>query len=141
MRTVDLTGKRFFRILVIEKTEIKDKSGSFLYRCKCDCGKEINLSAHVLNEKHPTKSCGCLQLENLAKVNRKPFGESAFNNLYNEYKKNAKIRNLIFELSQEQFRKITKENCYYCNEEPLQQRKLRTGYGWYTYNGIDRVDN
>lgn len=56
-KTADLTGKRFGKLTVIEKTgEQEDRY--WTWRCKCDCGKEI-----VVNTKRLTRGtvshCGC----------------------------------------------------------------------------------
>ena len=40
-RLIDLTGKRFGRLTVIERAE-NDKSGNPFWKCKCDCGNETN---------------------------------------------------------------------------------------------------
>lgn len=54
----DLTGKRFGRLIVLEKTK-KDKVGHQYWLCQCDCGNQKEISATSLIEGH-TKSCGCL---------------------------------------------------------------------------------
>ena len=66
--TVDLTGRRFGKLQVVEKLPVKhtypsgQKTGK--WRCKCDCGKEIvTISAALL--KGTTKSCGCTWRSNL----------------------------------------------------------------------------
>lgn len=56
-KTTDLTGKRFGKLTVIEKTgEQEDRY--WTWRCKCDCGREI-----VVNTKRLTRGtishCGC----------------------------------------------------------------------------------
>lgn len=50
----DLTGRRFGR-LVVEKRVGRDKWGSFLWQCKCDCGGKAILVGSVLRKQ---KSCG-----------------------------------------------------------------------------------
>ena len=53
---------------------------------------------------------------------------TAKENRYNIYKKNAKKRNLAFNITKEEFYALTKQPCKYCGD--LQD-----------YNGIDRVDS
>lgn len=57
----DLTGKRFGRLTVLEKTTQKKRS-AYLWRCKCDCGKETLCVGYMLKT-GVVKSCGCLQDE------------------------------------------------------------------------------
>lgn len=60
MLTNDITGKRFGRWTVIEKSGTS-KNGT-LWHCKCDCGKEKNiLRTSLINGK--SKSCGCYNQE------------------------------------------------------------------------------
>lgn len=56
-KTADLTGKRFGKLIVIEKTG-EQEDHYWTWRCKCDCGREI-----VVNTKRLTRGtishCGC----------------------------------------------------------------------------------
>lgn len=54
-----LAGKRFGRLLVIEKTKAKSTASSY-WLCRCDCGKEHIASGCKINNGY-TKSCGCLR--------------------------------------------------------------------------------
>lgn len=57
MRKIDLTGKRFGRLLVIEQSK-NSKDNQIMWLCKCDCGKETIVRGQCLTRK-TTKSCGC----------------------------------------------------------------------------------
>ena len=65
---VDITGQRFGRLVALERLSEK-KSSSYLWRCKCDCGNEVNVTARDLRYGN-TKSCGCLRNELIASVNQ-----------------------------------------------------------------------
>lgn len=56
----DLTGKRFGKLTVIEQAA--KRGGRICWKCKCDCGNEIEVVAHQLKS-GKTKSCGCYQRE------------------------------------------------------------------------------
>ncbi len=60
-RVKDLTGQRFGRLTVIERAG-SDKWGVARWRCKCDCGKEVEVSGGKIRSGH-TKSCGCWDVE------------------------------------------------------------------------------
>ena len=67
--TIDLTGKRFGRLSVVEldhKKTVKYKNGrhrtTYFWKCKCDCGNEVIRSGNSLRAGY-TKSCGCNQVE------------------------------------------------------------------------------
>lgn len=59
MRTKNLVGQRFGKLVVVEMLEGRNKNGRISYRCKCDCGNEVNVLGNSLTTCH-TLSCGCL---------------------------------------------------------------------------------
>ena len=58
----DLTGKKFDKLLVLEKTNKRQDSGSIVWKCQCECGNVIELSSKRLIN-HINVSCGCYQKE------------------------------------------------------------------------------
>lgn len=61
-RKIDLAGKRFGKLLVIEKSEVKGKHGAILWNCVCDCGESRSAIAGNLISGTAT-SCGCVSYE------------------------------------------------------------------------------
>ena len=54
----DLTSQRFNRLTALSPTEKRTGSGSVIWKCICDCGKEANVSETALV--HGSQiSCGC----------------------------------------------------------------------------------
>ncbi len=60
----NLTGMKFGRLTVIEKSERIGKYTA--WKCLCDCGKYKNVKSSYLKN-NETKSCGCLQIESMIK--------------------------------------------------------------------------
>lgn len=58
----DLAGQRFGRLVALEPAE-KRRSGSVVWKCRCDCGQECEHPAKTLVEGRAL-SCGCLRREN-----------------------------------------------------------------------------
>ena len=58
-QTLDLTNKRFGKLVALEKTDLR-KDGRVVWKCQCDCGNTILCDTHSLQEER-TKSCGCLR--------------------------------------------------------------------------------
>lgn len=58
---VNLCGRRFGRLIVIERAE-NDSFGSSKWLCQCSCGNQIIANAGNLRNTHTT-SCGCYRLE------------------------------------------------------------------------------
>lgn len=55
---VDITGKRFGKLIVVSIGESRGKSSSEFWLCKCDCGNEHTVSSRHLRD-GDVKSCGC----------------------------------------------------------------------------------
>lgn len=54
-----IIGKRFTKLVVIEPTNQR-KRGNIVYKCQCDCGKEIYAIKPDL-DRGDIKSCGCIK--------------------------------------------------------------------------------
>lgn len=134
-----LVNKRFGKLIVLTKYR---KNNTTYYVCKCDCGKEMTTS-HSNLKSGSCKSCGCLIFE-IRKSERKPIEKTISHSIWNYYLRNAKDRNYIWNLSEEEFLILIKTSCYYCGAEPFNYVKRRykteTEKGL-PFNGVDRLDN
>lgn len=136
--TKNLVGKQFGRLLVL--TKAVSKGGHSRWKCECDCGTiKIIYGSHL--RRGSTTSCGCYQKEQISKARRIKKGKASFNALFRQYKTSAKKRGYKWDLSKDEFKILTKQQCYYCGSEPTQLKTHNHYYGDYTYSGIDRVDN
>jgi len=135
MRRDNLLDKKFGMLTVFSFVE--KQHGGISWLCTCDCGNDKIVSASGCDlKKGKTKSCGCFRRKRLA------FGENAFNRLYHTYKKKAWKKNFEFDFTKKEFKEITKKNCFYCGIEPKQSAgPTIKGFGYYLYNGIDRLNN
>lgn len=61
-KLIDLTGKKFNKLLVLERAENIGKKVA--WRCLCDCGNETTVEGYSLKTGQ-TKSCGCLRGKDL----------------------------------------------------------------------------
>ncbi len=129
---IDEIGNRYGRLLVVAKTREKT-SNKVAWECLCDCGETTIVRTTNLRS-GATISCGCSK--------KLPVGMSSMHRLLRTYKRNAKLYNRAWELSEEEFLKLTQEPCHYCGTLAFSEIKLKYGMnGGYAYNGIDRVDN
>lgn len=64
---IDLTGKKYHRLTVIEYVETKNNRARWL--CKCDCGNESIVDTASLRNGN-TRSCGCFNSDRIAEVGR-----------------------------------------------------------------------
>lgn len=154
-------GQKFGRITIIEITKKRIRR-HVAVKCLCDCGGEgifdlSQIKAGRIN------SCGCLQKEasvdhikNAHKVmfetgkwQREPRMGTAVNVYKNRHNYNDG------DISFEEFLELTQQNCHYCGVGPsnvsnsyisysrrfefYKEERIRDGY--FTYNGLDRVNN
>ena len=88
LHTLDIVGKRFGRLLVIEKSNVKIQRAQ-VWKCLCDCGVYVYVHTAALTTGH-TKSCGCLQFDSVWKggISKEPY----CNDWTKEYKEFIKNR-------------------------------------------------
>lgn len=141
-RSVDISGQRFGRLVVVEQVEscVTHNGKDSKWKCICDCGNEKITRGRLLRD-GTTQSCGCLRLERLRAKNTKPYGIASFNQILADYKSNAKKRNQTFDLTVEQTKDLMSQNCHYCGIEPNQINGKHYSNGSFIYNGIDRMDS
>ena len=117
----DLTGKRFGRLVVLERAErYKTNTGrrSTYYICQCDCGKTTTVTANHLTTGH-TWSCGCAhkEQEEVWKTYKLTHGKTTGKKLTKSYSRWMQI----------------KQRCYNPNEVsyPFYGAKgIKMWYGW-----------
>lgn len=64
----DITGQKFQQLTALHETEQRDRNGSVIWHCRCDCGNEADVSCDDLL-RGSVISCGCRRLEVNQKLN------------------------------------------------------------------------
>jgi len=131
MGKFNLAGHRYGHWLVIESAEPSKKQARWLARC--DCGTERLVPQSRLRS-GDSCSCGC-RLRN-----RKSSGKTLRSLVLWSYKHNAKTRNFLWEISNDEAYHLFESPCHYCGVvgANCKTKSKRTPY---YYNGIDRMDN
>ena len=137
-KLIDLTGQRFGRLIVLERAK-NNKNGQVCWKCKCDCGNiKIVQSNHL--RQGDTKSCGCLEKENLNKyAHQKTHGQSN-TRLYNIW---CKIKARCNNINSPDYKRYGGRGINICNE----WLHFENFYNWSINNGysenlsIDRINN
>jgi hypothetical protein len=130
-------GQQFGRLTLVECVI---EGGRRSWVCNCVCGRKRVVREHhlIAGRSKACPACASSLLEP---------GASGLNQLIAAYKSNARNRGLLWELSREEARSITSQDCFYCGAPPAQivQKRSKMGghdlHGRYVYNGIDRIDN
>lgn len=147
--SVDVTGKRFGRLVAVQRNVFKRKCGqwSSRYQCQCDCGATTYVDLSNLTS-GATRSCGCLRREEVSQRKRLPDRHVALRQVWNYYRRNATMRSLDWGLEFDEFSKIVLSHCHYCGAEPCNETKIRSftlgqeaSHRVFRTNGVDRIDN
>ena len=78
---LDLTGKRFGKLVAVSKTDERNASGCVVWLCRCDCGNYTKVHTRSLNSGN-TRSCGCLHTANISEYVGKRYGRLVVTDLY-----------------------------------------------------------
>ena len=146
-KIVDITGKRFGKLVAIRPIGTNGKSRMIQWECSCDCGKRKVIDGGTLRN-GDTKSCGCEQYNISSRKARsakltKPKEIAVSTNFYHRLKQSANARKIELRLSLEEAYKMALKNCHYCNSIPMRKFDVSVlGEERIVYlNGIDRVDS
>lgn len=148
--TTDKTGQKFGKLTVVGFSHYELKNGvqkgrKLIWDCFCECGNTKKVENSNLIAGNVT-SCGCSKAARLKKLHEGNIKEDiAFNYVLHDYQYAAKKRKHEFLLTEEQFRHLTQQNCFYCGVEPKQIKNKNGNHVFkrssFVYNGIDRKDN
>lgn len=133
-KKIDLTGKVFGRWTVINETNERDKNGNIIWRCKCTCGNEKNVSGQNLRNKS-SMSCGCYNRDVITKEN--PKYKRKLYSVYHSIKERCNNKNdKAYKNYGGRGIKISEKWSTY---EDFEKWALQNGYA----NGLwlDRIDN
>ena len=99
---LDLTGKRFDRLVAIKPSGKKNYEGR-LWVCKCDCGNYTEATARGLNGGRIT-SCGCKRIQHITKLGKSHQGKN--NPLYNHTLTDDERAATLFQRTSAQYKDI-----------------------------------
>jgi len=139
-KLIDLKGKKFNRLTVIERYHENNIHNKPLWLCKCDCGKETIVNGLSLKNGN-TKSCGCYakEIQKLSS-NKKSKHNLRNTRLYNIWRG---MKKRCYDLKNKDYKNYGKRGIKIC-EEWLND--FKTFYDWAMSNGykdnltIDRID-
>lgn len=106
------------------------------WKVKClDCGSEKWKYSNTFNGlKYGCKQC---YDESLKRFDDLPAKKKAWMSL----RTNAKSRNLNVDLTFDEFCELAKDNCFYCDGEPVLKHGYKDWQSEVYLNGIDQMDN
>lgn len=143
MKTCKIIGKQFGGLKVLNTVRITQSNGNMITKYEVQCIKCGSITLKSKSQLDRFTADGCMECTK--KGTRKPTLSIEERN-YNNYK--SKIQHQCtdkeFTLSLEEFSNITKQNCYYCNSEPVFPERFKNEFKQREieyFNGIDRIDS
>lgn len=136
-RFADLTGRHFgnrhVQFLDWNHTE------RAYWACLCICGNQSAVAGYALLS---GKAKQCTTCRDTNRRRRLPAGVAARNKVIAGYRDHSAKMGTPFELSDEQFDRLTSGDCSYCGVGPGNKVAYdKRASGVFLYNGIDRLDN
>lgn len=131
-------GDRFGHLVVLRYTH-QDKRWRRHYEVVCDCGRTKTVQGTLLRTGN-TKSCGpgCKARTNASLL---PNDRAPINQIILQYKRHARDRNIVFDLSYEEVEQLVRSACFYCGEPAGNTKRTKNRPDGFRHNGIDRVDS
>lgn len=148
----NIIGNKYGRLTVIKMLDEKGNRGQLKYLCKCDCGKSHIVTGESLRS-GKSKSCGCLKKDFIEKnkFKRNMDRENAMLKIqYSHIKRRNKSKGFIDILSFDDFCRLSRMKCYYCDAEYSRviedrycemKEKGKISDTILKINGLDRVDS
>ena len=137
-RLVDLTGKEFGRLKVIERDV--SAGGNTKWICQCSCGNVVSISAGSL-KRGATKSCGCLNQWNVTYNNPNRRHGLRYTRLYDIFRG---MKQRCYYERHKQYKDYGGRGISICDEW---RNDFLSFYNWAMSHGyadnltIDRIDN
>ena len=124
-----------FKVIKFDKEKYDQMNHKHLYyiiECK-HCRAQFTRKKEALkNIIHCPNCCHARNGSNLS---------TALYDMLIHYKNNARTRNIEWQLTEEQYKKLVKDKCYYCGAEPSERKGTIINNKIELVNGIDRIDS
>ena len=135
----NILGQKFGKLTVIDESD--HTVYGIKWKCQCDCGNFSIVLGTNLRKSSGTISCGCANREALIKIGKIRRLKNPWAAQIYQYQSGAFQRKLEFNLSEDQFKSLVLNNCFYCGITPqtqcqgaeLKEQKILR-------NGIDRLN-
>ena len=118
-----------------ERTARMKRYKYYFIQCK-RCGTIFSRRGSVINENLQTVKCSNCRKNRFGK----PLNVLEYK-MYCFYRGGASQRKIGWKLSEEEFKSLIKQNCYYCNESPSRHQSVTYRDDYELVNGIDRIDS
>ena len=148
LKNKDLTGMKFGKWTVIGKGNVyywNGKINSYKWECKCECGNIQHIPSGRLRAGRTIGCKPCFKARQKDRryytIYERLFYQRVTNNLNNRTNRGLRIS---VSIDAQQYYEIAKNNCHYCNAEPVEYspyKEKESERDVIYVNGVDRMDN
>jgi hypothetical protein len=125
-----------YRVIGLDKERnTHSKLKYYLIQCK-KCGTIFSRRGTVIENTLNAVQCSNCRKQRFGK----PLNVLEYK-MYCFYRSGAKQRDIEWNLSEEEFKSLIKENCHYCGESPSRHQSVSYRNDYELVNGIDRIDS
>lgn len=146
-KVINLTGKVFGKLTVLEQAIERGNKNQIKWNCQCECGNAHTVTGESLRE-GKSKSCGCFKFEPPNKIQdrKQAILKVQYYQIVKRHKKKFDSKVISFG----EFVHLVCSNCYYCGNKFSTELEDRTCWtkskGLVSdvkvrINGIDRIDS
>lgn len=130
-------GKIYGSVKILEFDHLGDidKHGHVPIYFKTQCTKCDKITIRLFNKVQWNTTNGCKSC-----TYNTSFDNASFNYIHKVYKDGAKSRNIEWNITNDQFLSLIKQDCYYCGKPP-EIRKHDYSANKEKFNGIDRINS
>ena len=125
--------------LTVESFSHSDKRFRKFYNTICECGNKKTIMGSAMVSGN-TKSCGCLTSKYHREHHLLPDNLGVIRQIILQYKRHAKTRGYLWQLSENTFKELILSNCHYCGLKPSNIKNTKN-YTGFLYSGVDRVNS
>jgi hypothetical protein len=129
MKPIVHVGETYGSWTILAHEGVRGREGN-IWKCQCDdCGRiDMRTTSKLLGK---WRGCRCGMI----------VADASFHRAFRTYRRQGKIRELGFDLSLEDFKKIVTQNCSYCGQKPALNSYSEDSKIRIPMNGIDRKDS
>lgn len=139
--TIDLTGKTFGQLTVLERGPSTGKKTNAWWTCQCSCGSVVTVDGNKLRNGR-AKSCGCKRGEHISAA-KLAHGDSKRKKVASLYKKWASMKKRCFNPHEQNYERYGGRGITVCKEWAESYEAFKTwalSAGYREGMSIDRID-
>lgn len=152
----NILGQKFGKLIVVKMSPKRTSTRNIFWECICECGNIRIVDSYDLRHNQIKCCVQCATNNNKINIptekadvaitqffypNYNTNEERAIARRFKMIKKGARERNILFEITKEDYQKIAFSSCVFCGKLDTKTFKYNNSFFVKNINGIDRINN